>query len=301
MNQPWIYTCSPSRSPLPPSSPSHPSGSSQCTRPKHLSHSSNLGWRSVSPLIIHMFQCYSLRSSHPRFLPQSPKVCSVHLCLFFCFATSGEFLIARPSFFSRKSTNRCKSSEAASDQSLKFCVKGHMKVTKFRSLRRLPSRESWSISEKNVEGKQQKWKIFSPGFKWLSLDMAAFQCRGPLVNPGTLWDLKSDFSWLRDNSFQSSETSGTLTVTQMGANLSELLLCRGKVSKMSGFFHCPPPHSFHCVGCLCSDWNHKVFSGGNPKKQQLFPEGERIVKLVSWFLPYIRISRRSVLPPHPTL
>ena len=27
MNQPWIYMCSPSRSPLPPLSPSHPSGS----------------------------------------------------------------------------------------------------------------------------------------------------------------------------------------------------------------------------------------------------------------------------------
>ena len=33
-----------------------------------------------------MFQCYSLRSSHPRLLPQSPKVCSLHLCLFSCLA-----------------------------------------------------------------------------------------------------------------------------------------------------------------------------------------------------------------------
>ena len=33
-----------------------------------------------------MFQCYSLRSSHPRLLPQSPKVCSLHLCLFCCLA-----------------------------------------------------------------------------------------------------------------------------------------------------------------------------------------------------------------------
>ena len=33
---------SPSRSPLPPTSPPDPSGSSQCTRPKHLSHASNL-------------------------------------------------------------------------------------------------------------------------------------------------------------------------------------------------------------------------------------------------------------------
>ena len=72
--------------PLPPPSLSHPSGSSQCTSPEHLPHASNLGWRSVSHLIIYMFQCYFLRSSHPHLLPQSPKVCSVHLCLFFCFA-----------------------------------------------------------------------------------------------------------------------------------------------------------------------------------------------------------------------
>ena len=45
-----VFTCiSPSQSPLPPPSPPNPSGSSQCTRPKHLSHASNLGWWSVSP------------------------------------------------------------------------------------------------------------------------------------------------------------------------------------------------------------------------------------------------------------
>ena len=63
-----------------------PLGLFQCTSPEHLSHASNLDWWSVSPLIIYMFQCCSLEISHPRLLPQSPKVCSVHLCLFFCFA-----------------------------------------------------------------------------------------------------------------------------------------------------------------------------------------------------------------------
>src|SRR5574337_213068 len=36
MNPPHIYMCSPSWSLLPPPSPYHPSGSSQCTSPKHL-------------------------------------------------------------------------------------------------------------------------------------------------------------------------------------------------------------------------------------------------------------------------
>ena len=35
MNPPRVYTCSASWSPLPPPSPYHPSGSSQCTSPKH--------------------------------------------------------------------------------------------------------------------------------------------------------------------------------------------------------------------------------------------------------------------------
>ena len=33
-----------------------------------------VGWSSVSPLIVHLFQCCSLWTSHPGLLPQSPKV-----------------------------------------------------------------------------------------------------------------------------------------------------------------------------------------------------------------------------------
>ena len=43
---------------------------------------SNLDWRFVSYTIVYMFQCHSPKSSHPLPLPQSPKVCSIHLCLF---------------------------------------------------------------------------------------------------------------------------------------------------------------------------------------------------------------------------
>ena len=82
MNKPWVYMCPPSWAPLPPPSPSHPSGSSQCTSPKLPVSCIEPGL--VSHMIIYMFQCYSLKSSHPRLLPQSPKVCSLHLCLFCC-------------------------------------------------------------------------------------------------------------------------------------------------------------------------------------------------------------------------
>ena len=49
-----------------------------------LSHALNLDWQSISHIVIHMFQYYSFRSSHPGLLPQSPKVCSLSLCLFCC-------------------------------------------------------------------------------------------------------------------------------------------------------------------------------------------------------------------------
>ena len=47
---------------------------------------SNLDWRFVSYMILYMFQCHSLKTSHPLPLPQSPKVCFIHLCLFWCLA-----------------------------------------------------------------------------------------------------------------------------------------------------------------------------------------------------------------------
>ena len=41
-----------------------------------------LNWRFISFMILYMFQCHSPKSSHPRPLLQSPKDCSIHLCLF---------------------------------------------------------------------------------------------------------------------------------------------------------------------------------------------------------------------------
>ena len=57
-------------------------GSSQGTRPEHLSHASNLDWQSVSQLIIHVFQCYALRSSHPHLLSQCASLFYTSVSLF---------------------------------------------------------------------------------------------------------------------------------------------------------------------------------------------------------------------------
>ena len=64
--------------------PSHPipQGHPSATALSSLSHVSNLDGQSVSHMIIYMFQCHSLKPSCPQFLPQSPKVYSLHLCLF---------------------------------------------------------------------------------------------------------------------------------------------------------------------------------------------------------------------------
>ena len=78
-----VYMCSPSWTLLPPPSLYHPSGSSQCTSPKHPVSCINLDWRFASHMILYMFQCHSPKSSHSRPLPQSPKDCSIHLCLLY--------------------------------------------------------------------------------------------------------------------------------------------------------------------------------------------------------------------------
>ena len=72
--------------PLPPPSPYHPSGSSQCTSPSHPVSCIEPG------LVIHFIYDIihvSMPFSQiipPLPLPQSPKDCFIHLCLFCCFS-----------------------------------------------------------------------------------------------------------------------------------------------------------------------------------------------------------------------
>ena len=68
--------------PLPPPSRTIPLNHPSAPAPSILHHASNLDWRSISHIIIYMFKCPSTISSHLHPLPQSPKDCSVHLCLF---------------------------------------------------------------------------------------------------------------------------------------------------------------------------------------------------------------------------
>ena len=84
----WIhhrYTCVPHPEPsflLPPHTitlgrPSAPAPSIQY-------RALNLDWWLVPYMILYVFQCHSPKSSHPLPLPQSPKDCSIHQCLFCC-------------------------------------------------------------------------------------------------------------------------------------------------------------------------------------------------------------------------
>ena len=86
MNPPR-YTCVPHPEP---SSlhPPHtiPLGHPSAPAPSILYPALNLDWWFVSYMILYMFQCHSPKSSHTLPLPQSPKDCSIHLCLFCCLA-----------------------------------------------------------------------------------------------------------------------------------------------------------------------------------------------------------------------
>ena len=59
-----------------------PLGHPSAPAPSILYPASNLDWRFVSYMILYMFKCHSPKSSHPLPLPQYPKDCSIHLCLF---------------------------------------------------------------------------------------------------------------------------------------------------------------------------------------------------------------------------
>ena len=79
MNQARVYMCPLSWTPLPPPSPSHPSGSSQGTSPEHPVSRIEPG------LAIHFtYANIHVSMSFSQIIPQSPKGCSICLCLFCC-------------------------------------------------------------------------------------------------------------------------------------------------------------------------------------------------------------------------
>ena len=86
----WIrHGCTHVPHPEPPSNlpPSIiPLGCPSAPAPSILYPALNLDWQFVSYMILYMFQCHSPKPSHPHPLPQSPKDCSIHLCLFCCLA-----------------------------------------------------------------------------------------------------------------------------------------------------------------------------------------------------------------------
>jgi len=61
-----------------------PLGHPSAPAPSIQYRASSLDWWLVSYMILYMFQCHSPKSSHPLPLPQSPKDCSIHQCLFCC-------------------------------------------------------------------------------------------------------------------------------------------------------------------------------------------------------------------------
>ena len=83
MHLPPVYTCSPSWTSLPPPSPYHSSGSSQCTSLKL-----PVSWIKPGLAICFLYDIIHVLMPFSQIIPptQSPKDCSIHLCLFCCLA-----------------------------------------------------------------------------------------------------------------------------------------------------------------------------------------------------------------------
>ena len=68
MNLPQVYTCSPSQSPLPPPSPYHPSGLSQCT-----SHKQPVSWIELGLAIRFIYDVMHVSMPFSQIIPPSPS------------------------------------------------------------------------------------------------------------------------------------------------------------------------------------------------------------------------------------
>ena len=86
MNPPRVYMRSQTLTPshLPPHNISL--GHHCAPAPSILYPALDIDWQFISYMIVYMFQCHAPKSSHPLPLPLSPKVRSIHLCLFCCLA-----------------------------------------------------------------------------------------------------------------------------------------------------------------------------------------------------------------------
>ena len=84
VNLPQVYMCSPSRTLIPPPSPTIPLGRPSAPAPSIQYRASNLDWQLISYMVLYMFQCHSPKSSRPLPPRQSPKDCSIHQCPFCC-------------------------------------------------------------------------------------------------------------------------------------------------------------------------------------------------------------------------
>ena len=73
-----------------------PLGRPSAPAPSVQYRASNLDWQLVSYMILYIFQCHSPKSSHPLPLPQSPKDCSIHQCLFCCLVHLQALQFASP-------------------------------------------------------------------------------------------------------------------------------------------------------------------------------------------------------------
>ena len=92
MNLPQVYTCSPSWTPHPPPSLYHPSGSSQCTSPKH--PVSCIKPRLAIRFLYDIIRFNAILPNHPTLsLSHRVQKTVLHICVFFAVSHTGHLFL----------------------------------------------------------------------------------------------------------------------------------------------------------------------------------------------------------------
>lgn len=171
---------------------------------------------------------------------------------------NGEFLITRPSFFSRKGKKVLQKLRGCFWWVIKVLCNRSYGSSKMRILRMCSSRESWSISGNILRGSNGNKGFSIQGsnaWPW-KLSFGPFvvaEMLRPLVKPRSTAGPKTRLQLAERLLLSQEWDQWCIDHNTNGLKLQDLLPAQASPrDKTPSFFHSPLPHTFPYVGCLCS-------------------------------------------------